>query len=119
MGKIFVEGIKLYAYHGCFKEEQLIGTNFNVDVELDTDLEKASVSDNLYDTIDYQRVFQIVKEEMAIPSKLLEHVGKRIMDHLFREFETLEKVKLKISKLNPPLGGQLSNVSIQIEKQRK
>jgi len=118
MGKIFVEGIKIYANHGCFKEETAIGTNFQVDVVLDTDLSKPSVSDDINDAVNYQAVFTVIKEQMAIPSHLLEHVSKRIMDALFIDFPTVTKIKLKVSKLNVPLGGQIDNVAIQIERER-
>jgi dihydroneopterin aldolase len=119
MGKIFVEGIKIYAHHGCFKEETAIGTNFQVDVELDADLSKPASSDDINDAVNYQEVFNVIKEQMAIPSHLLEHVSKRIMDSLFAEFPTVEKIKLKVSKLNVPLGGHIDNVAVQIERERK
>jgi len=119
MGKIFVEGIKIYAYHGCFKEEAAIGTNFRVDVVLDTDLSKPAQTDDISDAVNYQTVFTIIKEQMAIPSKLVENVSQRIMDALFDEFSTVEKIKLKVSKLNVPLGGHIDNVAIEIEHERK
>lgn len=115
MGKVFVEGIKIYAYHGCFKEEELVGTNFSVDVELDTDLSKPANSDNINDAVNYQTVFTIIKEQMAVRSNLLENVGKRIIEALFDKFEEVEKVKLKVAKLNVPLGGHLDNTAIQFE----
>ena len=118
MGKIFVEGIKIYAYHGCFKEETAIGTNFLVDVEIDVNLEKPAITDSIDDTVNYQAVFQVVKDEMAIPSKILEHVAKRIIDNLFNQFSTIEKIKLKVAKLNVPLGGHIDSVSIQMECSR-
>jgi dihydroneopterin aldolase len=118
MGKIFVEGIQIYAYHGCFKEEADIGTHFVVDVELDVDLTQPSISDNIEDTVNYQAVFDVIKEQMAVPSNLLEHVSKRIMDTLFDRFNGVEKIKLKVSKMNVPLGGQINNVAVQIERER-
>jgi dihydroneopterin aldolase len=119
MGKIIVEGIKIYAYHGCFKEETAIGTNFSVDVILDVDLEKPAHTDDIYDTVNYQTVFQVVKDQMAIPSKLLEHVSKRIIDALFLEFPAIGKIKLKVSKLNVPLGGHIDKVSVELKRKRK
>jgi len=113
MGKIFVEGIKIYAYHGCFKEEAVIGTNFLVDVELDADLSKPANSDDINDAVNYQAVFTVVKEQMAIRSNLLEHVGKRIVEQLFSQFAEVEKIQLKIAKLNVPLGGHIDNTAIQ------
>lgn len=113
MGKIFVEGIKIYAYHGCFKEEALIGTNFLIDVELDTDLSQPANTDNINDAVNYQAVFTVIKEQMAIRSNLLEHVGKRIVEAIFSQFTEVEKIRLKVSKLNVPLGGHIDNTSIQ------
>lgn len=119
MGKIYVQGIKIYAYHGCFKEETLIGTNFLVDVELDVDLQKATESDKLNDTVNYQTVFQTIKNEMEIPSKLLEHVAGRCIKCLFNDFPTIKTVTIKISKLNPPLGGQINAVAVKLIEHRK
>ena len=118
MGKIVVEGIKIYAHHGCFKEETAIGTNFQVDVVLDTDLSKRASSDDINDAVNYQTVFTVIKEQMEIPSHLLEHVAKRIMDALFTEFQVVDKIVLKVSKLNVPLGGHIDNVAVQIERER-
>lgn len=118
MGKIYVEGIKIYAYHGCFKEETLIGTNFLVDVELDVDLTKAAASDNLNDTVNYQTVFQVIKKEMETPSKLLEHVAERCIKSLFQQFGTIENIAIKISKLNPPLGGHIDAVAVKLVEHR-
>ncbi len=118
MGKIFVEGIKIYAYHGCFKEEALIGTNFEVNVELDVNLDKPAQTDNIYDAVNYQTVFQVIKEQMAIRSNLLENVSTRIIKALFDRFPDIEKIKLKVSKLNVPLGGHIDSVSIQMEESR-
>lgn len=119
MDKILIEGIKIYAYHGCFKEETAIGTNFTVDVVLDVNLEKPAQTDNLNDTVNYQTVFQVVKSQMEIPSKLLEHVSKRIINALFLEFPTINKIKLKVSKLNVPLGGHIDKVSVELKRKRK
>ncbi len=119
MGKIYVEGIKIYAYHGCFKEETLIGTHFLVDVVLDVDLKKSSDSDNLEDTVNYQTVFHVIKKEMEIPSKLLEHVAGRCINTLFKSFPTIETIEIKISKLNPPLGGHIDAVAVKLIEHRK
>jgi len=78
MAIISIEGMEFFAYHGCFKEEQVIGTKFNIDLFLTIDTSTAEASDNLHDTVNYQEVFQLVKGEMQVTSKLLEHVGRRI-----------------------------------------
>ena len=80
MSTISIEQMEFYAYHGCFKEEQIIGTRFLVDLYLETDTKKAEKTDELADTVNYQEVYLLVKKEMDIKSKLLEHVGRRILD---------------------------------------
>lgn len=112
MTKIIIENMHFFAHHGCFEEERLIGNHFEVDVELTTDTSEAEKTDDLTKTIDYQAVYEAVKKEMAVPSKLLEHVGRRILDRLTAEFPTAEKITLNISKLNPPIGGQVERVKV-------
>lgn len=114
MNKIIVEGINLYAYHGCLEEEAKIGANYMVDVMMETDFTDAAKLDDLTKTIDYVVVFNIVKTQMAIRSKLIESVGQRIVNALKKEFNTLKKVEVKISKLNPPMNGNVEKVSIVI-----
>ena len=115
MHKILVEGIKLYAYHGCLEEEGKIGTNYVVDVTMETDFTEAAQTDDLSKTIDYVVVYNIVKTQMAVRSKLIEQVGQRIVDDLKKEFSTLKKVSVKVTKLNPPMNGDVERVSIVIE----
>jgi 7,8-dihydroneopterin aldolase/epimerase/oxygenase len=114
MNKILVEGIKVYAYHGCLEEEGKIGTNYIVDVTMETDFTEAAKTDDLKKTIDYVTVYNIVKAEMAIRSKLIEQVGQRIADRLIKEFSTLKKLEVKVTKLNPPMHGDVERVSIVI-----
>ncbi len=114
MHKILVEGIKVYAYHGCLEEEGKIGTNYVVDVTMETDFAEAAKTDDLKKTIDYVTVYNIVKAEMAIRSKLIEQVGQRIVDRLKKEFSSLKKLEVKVTKLNPPMNGDVEKVSIVI-----
>jgi len=118
MGIIRVNTIRVHAWHGCLKEESIIGSEYTVDVELQTDLTTSSSSDNLKDTVDYVHVHQIVKEEMATKSKLLEHVAQRILDRFFAELPPLEKAQVAVSKINPPIGGDVASVTIVIEQSR-
>lgn len=118
MGIIRVNTIRVHAWHGCLKEESIIGSEYTVDVELQTDLKKSSQTDSLQDTVDYVHVHQIVKEEMAIKSKLLEHVAQRILDRFFTELEPLEKAQVAVSKINPPIGGDVASVTIVMEQSR-
>lgn len=116
MHKIVVEGIKIYAFHGCLKEEGKIGANYIVDVTMDTDFAEAAVTDDLSKTIDYVIVYDIVKKQMAIRSNLIEHVGQRIVNQVKKEFPALIKVEVKVSKLNPPMNGNVEKVSIVISE---
>lgn len=112
---IELNGIKLYAYHGCLKEESIIGGHYIVDVLLTTDFSEASKSDDLTQTIDYVLINKIVKEEMGIRSKLIEHVGRRIYDRMFNEIKNIFRLKIKIRKLVPPINGNVNEVSITID----
>ena len=118
MGIIKVTNIRVHAHHGCLTEESIIGSEYRVDLSLSTNLEKASVSDNLVDTVDYVHVNHIVKEEMNIPSKLLEHVAKRIIDRIFLELKTVDKIKVSVSKINPPIGGDVEMVTVVLSSKR-
>jgi dihydroneopterin aldolase len=99
-------------------EESIIGSEYRVDIALRTDLKKASISDNLADTVDYVHVNHIVKEEMDIPSKLLEHVAKRIIGRVFLELKTVAKIKVSVSKINPPIGGDVEMVTVVLKAER-
>lgn len=119
MGIIKVENIRVYAYHGCLVEESKIGSEYRVDVEVKADLKASSVSDKLADTVDYVHLNLIVKQEMAIRSELLEHVAKRILDRVLTEIPMVKKVIASISKINPPIGGDVEQVTIVLSKKRK
>ncbi len=116
MSLIKLEGMEFFAYHGCFKEEQIIGTKFRVDLTIETDVEQAAIHDDLHLTINYLSVYQMVKKQMEIKSKLLENVGKRILDELYNQFQGVIKAEVKVSKLNPPLGGKLDCVSLTFSR---
>lgn len=118
MGKVKVENIKVYAHHGCLKEETLIGSEYRVDVSVRANLSKASLSDELKDTVDYVHINHIVKEEMKTPSKLLEHVAKRIIHRIFSEIATVSKSKVSVSKINPPIGGDVEMVTVVLSAKR-
>ncbi len=116
MAIISIENMKFYAYHGCFEQERVIGTNFLVSIYLQTDTSKAQQTDNIQDTLDYSKAYVIVKEQMFIPSHLLEHVAQRIIQALKEAFPQISHAKVKVSKLNPPVGGQMDSVSVEIEE---
>ncbi len=116
MAKIIVQGIKLYGYHGCMDEEGKVGRTFIVDVVIEADIKKAASEDKLSDTINYVTVYEIVKEEMAIRSKLIEHVGKRIYDHLRSKFMLAKEIEVKVTKLDPPINGIVESASVVISE---
>lgn len=112
---IEVTGIQLYAYHGCMGEEAVLGGKYIVDITLTTDFTKSAQTDKLVDTIDYVAVRNIVVEEMAIRSKLIEHVAYRILTRFKTDFSTLITANIKVRKLNPPIQGVVKEVAVVIE----
>ena len=114
MGVIEVAGIRIYAYHGCLPEEAKIGGEYIVDVIVENDMEKAIESDELSSTVDYCSVTKIVAEQMAIRSKLIEHVGGRIITELRARFPSAAHIEVKVSKLAPPIKGNVERVSVTL-----
>lgn len=108
----------MYAHHGCLPEETKIGSEYRVDLKVKANLDKSAISDQLKDTVDYVHLNSIVKEEMAIPSKLLEHVARRILDRVMDELALVEMVEIAVAKMNPPLGGDVESVSISLSGSR-
>lgn len=113
---IEVNGIKIYAFHGCLPEEEKIGGHYVVDVMLNTNFGEAAHTDELSKTVDYVLINHIVKEEMAIRSKLIEQVGQRIIDRIKREAVGIDFLRVKVSKITPPINGDVDNVAIIIEE---
>jgi dihydroneopterin aldolase len=113
--KIEVNGIKLYSFHGCLEEEAKIGGHYVVDVTITTDFSEAANTDDLSKTVDYVAVNAIVKEEMAIRSKLIETVGQRIFSRIKTELKGVLELSVKITKLTPPINGDVDSVAIVIE----
>lgn len=111
---INIEGIRLYAFHGCLEEEARIGGNYIVDVRLSTDFTEAMLSDDLQKTIDYCSIYEICKREMAIRDKLIESVCHRIHKKIRSEFAALQSLSVKVTKLTPPMNGDVEKVSVEI-----
>ena len=114
MGQISLEGMEFFAYHGHFKEEQIIGTRFTVDLFMETDTKDAELTDNLAKTVNYQAVYNLVAKEMVVKSHLLEHVARRILDCIAGDYPQITASRIKISKMNPPIGGKVERVSIEL-----
>lgn len=118
MGIIKLKNIRTYSYHGCLIEEGKIGSDYTVNLEVKTDLRKSSLTDDLKDTVDYVLLNRIVVEEMAIRSDLLEHVAHRIITRIFEEIPEISRIIVAVSKLNPPIGGDVESVTIEMEEYR-
>lgn len=112
--RISIEDIKLYAYHGCLEEEARIGGNYIVDVYIDTDFSEAARTDDLSKTVDYCAVYEVCRHEMAIRSKLIEHVCQRVHQRLRDTFPQIARLRVKVTKLSPPIGGDVDSVSVEI-----
>lgn len=118
MGIIKVENIRVYAHHGCLKEETVIGSNYRVDVAVSANLDKSSKTDDLKDTVDYVTLNSIVVDEMGIPCKLLETVAQRIIARFLNECAEVDWASVSVSKLNPPIGGDVEKVTVVLEEKR-
>lgn len=115
---IFVNDIQLHAYHGVMPQEQLTGNDYLVSVSAQYPIDKAITTDDVQHTLNYAMVYDIVKEEMGISSKLVEHVAGRIAQHLMKQFADISAVQVRITKLNPPMGAQCAGAGVEVELTR-
>lgn len=115
---IFVNDIQLHAYHGVIPQEQLTGNDYLVSVSAQYPIDKAITTDDVQHTLNYAMVYDIVKEEMGISSKLVEHVAGRIAQHLMKQFADISAVLVRITKLNPPMGAQCAGAGVEVEMTR-
>lgn len=118
MGAIKIKNIKVFAYHGCLDEEGKIGSDYRVDLKVKGDLSLSAKTDLLKDTIDYVHLNRIVRQEMAIRSKLLESVAERILNRILNELLIVQKATVYVSKINPPMGGNVEMVTVKRSKSR-
>ena len=116
MGKIAVEGMKFFAYHGFYDHEREYGNQFTIDVYVDTDLSKAITQDELDATLDYEALYSIVRQSMEHKYYLLEHLAGKIIASIHESFPAIEHVKVRVSKLNPPMKGEVQRVYIELER---
>lgn len=116
MGLIRIEDMEFYAFHGHYREEQIVGNHFLVDVTVETDTDAAGKSDELRDTLNYQTAYLVVKREMETTSNLLEHIATRILDALYNELTGIIRATVKVSKLNPVMGGRIGRVSVELSR---
>ncbi len=115
---IFLDNLRFFAHHGVGQQETLVGNEFTVSLRLQVDIQRAAETDDVADTVSYADVYEVVKAEMAIPSRLLEHVCGRITDRLFRNFPQIEEIELKLSKRNPPMEADIETAGIEVRLNR-
>ncbi len=115
-GIIDLEEMEFYAYHGCYREENVVGNRFLVNISIRTDMSRPMHTDSINDALNYVKVYELVRAEMQQTSNLLEHVTARVIDSLFHHFSEIQWARVKISKMNPPMGGQMKNVSVTLER---
>jgi dihydroneopterin aldolase len=113
--KISLNNMQFFAHHGCFEAERVVGTNFCVNLSFDVDTSKAEISDDISDTVSYLDVYQVVKTEIQIPSNLLEHVARRVVNAVYQAFPQISNLEIEIQKLNPPLGGQVGSATVKLK----
>jgi dihydroneopterin aldolase len=119
MHKIQLNNVRVFTNHGCLHEEELIGSEYRVDLQVTANLSKSAVTDELLDTVDYVSLHAIIVEEMAVRSKLLEHVAQRILNRVFKEESLVLQAEVKVAKINPPIGGDVQSVVVIMSQDKK
>lgn len=112
--KIYLRNVRFHAFHGVLPQERIVGNDYLVNLVLDYDFSSAMKTDDLQGTLNYAEVYQKVREEMAVPSKLLEHVAGRIAHRLFSDFLEIQKLQLSITKVNPPMGADSDGAGVEV-----
>lgn len=113
MAIIGLEGMIFHSKHGVFPEEEVLGARYEVDVYITTSILKSGISDQLSDTIDYSKIYQLIKKRMQERYKLLESLAYQLAHEILSSDNRIQKVKIKISKLHPPLGGLCNATSVE------
>lgn len=111
---IYLKNIRLYAFHGVAPQETIVGNEFIINLRIKAAIYQAAETDDIAKTISYAEVYEAVKEEMSIPSKLLEHVSNRIMKRLFQNFPGIEEINISLSKRCPPMGGDVEEAGVEM-----
>lgn len=116
---IRIKKASFYAYHGVFDQEQNIGGKFEADVDIYTDFSEAASIDSLKKTIDYEKVYRLIYD-IALSQKfyLIEALANKVMNEIFIHFENAIRVNVKIRKNNPPIGGVVDSVEVEVDKSR-
>ena len=113
--KIILNGMRFFAYHGVMPQESVVGNEYVVDMEVDVDYSLSMSTDDLSDTVSYADIYDVVKSQMSIPSKLLEHLASRICSAVFEKYPSIKKLKIRLIKCNPPMGADCDGAGVEVE----
>ncbi len=116
MSTITLENMEFYAYHGCLQHEKEIGNTYNVTLTMNLDTSLAEKTDNLDDTLNYKKVYDVVQKVMNNPVNLIEHLAHNILNAVINDFATISQATILLSKNNPPVGGKVEKVTISLTK---
>ena len=119
MVEIYLKNVRCYCFHGCLKEEGIIGSEYLVSLWAKGALGQASLTDKIDDAIDYVFLNKVIVEEMSIPSKLLETVAERILNRALNEDNRIQKITISVSKICPPINGDVESVAVKLSKKRE
>lgn len=114
MGKMRLNNMEFYAFHGCLEHEKERGNRFRVDFECEYDMAAAGQSDSIEDAVNYESIYNLIKEEMGVQANLLEHLTYRILNNIKRSFPMIESATVTVTKYNPPVIGQVESSSITL-----
>ena len=112
--RIFLENVRFHAFHGVLEQEQTVGNDYLINLTVDYDFSAAMQTDELTGTVNYADLFELLKEEMATPSRLLEHVAGRISKRILAEYPLVSKIQLRITKVNPPMGADCDGAGVEV-----
>lgn len=116
---IHINDLRLHALHGVLPQEQLTGNDYNISIKIGYDISRAMLTDNVADTLNYAEVYNTIKDEMNIPSKLIEHAAGRIANRLMKEHAEISSIALRITKLNPPMGADCGGAGVELHTTRE
>ena len=118
IGILELEGMEFRANHGCLERERIVGNDFVVDFRGEMDMSAAAESDRLEDAVNYALIYDVIADEIAKPSDLLEHVAGRIVKALEERFPEFISFSVRVSKRRPPVSGivQWSRITLYYNK---
>ncbi|MBR4898665.1 MAG: dihydroneopterin aldolase [Prevotella sp.] len=111
---IYINDLRLYAYHGVLPQERRVGGEFLVTLRVHYNITRALETDNVDDTVNYAELCHLIEREMVLPSQLLEHVAGRIAHTVFHAYPKTTAVDIKLTKINPPMGANCAGAGVEL-----